>query len=64
MTVEIVMGNRNNIKATEELIEAINTLDVEGSLYLGYPIFSNVERSQIIDALFISKDKGFIVFNF
>lgn len=37
MTVEIVMGNRNNIKATEELIEAINTLDVEGSLYLGYP---------------------------
>lgn len=36
MTVEIVMGNRSNLKATEELIEAIKTLKVEGSLYLGY----------------------------
>lgn len=64
MTVEIVMGNRSNIKATEELIAAIKELNIEGSLYLGYPIFSNAERNQIIDALLISKDKGFVVFNF
>ena len=64
MTVEIVMGNRSNLKATEELIEAIKTLKVEGSLYLGYPIFSNVEKNQIIDALFISEAKGLVVFNF
>ncbi len=35
----------------------------DGFLYIGYPIISTAEGPYPIDAIFISKNKGLVVFN-
>jgi len=68
MAFDVVRGNIKNLAASESLIQAISAMDthkqIEGTLFLGYPLSATYESSVTIDGLLITKDKGLIVFIF
>lgn len=62
--VNIIMGATNKPLASEKLKEYFqNNNQFQGELYIGYPIVGTVEGAYSIDALWISKDKGLVIFN-
>ena len=62
--VNIIMGATNKPLASEKLKEYFqNNNQFQGELYIGYPIIGTVEGAYSIDALWISRDKGLIIFN-
>lgn len=62
--VNIIMGATNKPLASEKLKEYFqNNNQFQGELYIGYPIIGTVEGAYSIDALWISKDKGLVIFN-
>jgi len=62
--VNIITGTTNKPMATEQLKSFFNSHeDLSGYLYIGYPIIGTVNGAFRIDALWLSKDKGIVVFN-
>ena len=62
--VNIIMGATNKPLASEKLKEYFqNNNQFQGELYIGYTIIGTVEGAYSIDALWISKDKGLVIFN-
>lgn len=63
--MEIIRGSARKPASTERLIEIVerNLLDVEGVLYIGYPVLSSADDSVSIDALLISRDNGIVAIN-
>lgn len=62
--VNIVMGATQKPLASEELKKFFSEHDdLEGYLYIGYPIIATVEGAYPIDALWISKTQGLVIFN-
>ncbi len=66
MPLDIVRGAIKNETATMDLIDALkkinNEKEIEGTLFLGYPLAATAESKITIDALLISKEKGMIAF--
>ena len=62
--LEITHGRSNNQIATSKLVEAIRDLDLDGSLYIGYPILATADESVMVDALLVSPQRGLIAFSF
>lgn len=62
--VNIIIGSTQKPLASEELKKYFQMeSDLEGYLYIGYPIIGTVEGAYPIDALWISKKKGLVIFN-
>ena len=63
--MEIIRGSARKPVSTERLIEIFekNFEEVEGVLYVGYPVLSSSDHSVSIDALLISRDHGVIAIN-
>ncbi|MEB4814942.1 DEAD/DEAH box helicase [Bacillus thuringiensis] len=62
--INIIRGASSKPVSSERLIQyLISRNDIEGTLYLGYPIIGTVEGSLNIDALLISKQHGVIIFD-
>lgn len=62
--VNIVMGATQKPLACEELKKFFSEHDnLEGYLYIGYPIIATVEGAYPIDALWISEAHGLVIFN-
>ncbi|RKW54682.1 MAG: helicase [Lachnospiraceae bacterium] len=62
--VNIIIGSTPKPLASEELKKYFQMdSDLEGYLYIGYPIIGTVEGAYPIDALWISKEKGLVIFN-
>lgn len=61
--IEFVFGKRANPQVVNGLVNQLSGLDVEGTLYIGYPIFDVDDESLLTDALLITKEHGVIVFD-
>lgn len=62
--VNIVMGATQKPLASEELKKFFSEHDnLDGYLYIGYPIIATVEGAYPIDALWISELHGLVIFN-
>lgn len=62
--VNIVMGATQKPLACEELKKFFSEHDnLDGYLYIGYPIIATVEGAYPIDALWISQTHGLVIFN-
>ena len=67
MPVDIVRGRISNLVATKELIYIIEKQELDNineTLYLGYPLSANAERTVTVDALLLSERAGLIAFIF
>lgn len=64
MSVSIVRGTNDKPVSSKELVESFSgCADLSGELFIGYPIISTPEGRQPIDALWVSPDKGLVIFD-
>lgn len=61
--LDIVFGKKGNPQAVDALVQAISPLDWTGTLYIGYPVFSNEEGIAATDALLTCKEHGTVIFD-
>jgi superfamily I DNA and RNA helicase len=62
--VNVVRGSISKHASTQKLINYLKARDdIEGALYLGYPIISTSEGAYHIDGLLVSKKHGIVVFD-
>lgn len=62
--VTIITGATKKPMASQQLANYFKTHNEwEGYLYIGYPILATVNGAYTIDALWISKEKGLVIFN-
>ena len=62
--VTIVTGTTNKPTASEAIKQFFQThSEMDGYLYIGYPIIGTVDGAYPIDALLISPEKGIVAFN-
>ena len=64
MSISIVRGPSHKPVASGELVDLLSQqTDLSGQLFIGYPIVSTPGGGQPIDALWISVEKGIVVFD-
>ena len=64
MSVETVRGASRKPASSKVLVELISRqTELSGSLFIGYPIISTAEGRHAIDALWLSPEKGIVVFD-
>ena len=64
MTLEIVPGESTKPAASGALVEALeNVPSLAGLLFIGFPIIRTADGPQAVDALWISKEKGIVIFD-
>lgn len=61
--IDFVFGKKKNHQAVDALVNALQHEDMEGSLYIGYPIFDIDDESLLTDALLITREHGVIAFD-
>lgn len=62
--VQIITGTTHKPVSSEQLAEYFaGHEEWEGYLYIGYPIIATAEGPYSIDALYLSKEKGLVIFN-
>jgi len=60
---EIVYGEQAVSEVARELIRIFESADWSGTLYIGYPILSNIEGTVRTDALYVSQQAGVVIFD-
>ena len=62
--INTVWGSTKKPISSKQLAEALSSeQDLDGTLYIGYPIIGTPEGSFAIDALLVSPQKGLVLFN-
>ena len=62
--VTVITGTTNKPVSSEKLRDFFyQHPDLDGYLYIGYPIIGTVDGAYPIDALWLSPDKGLVIFN-
>lgn len=61
--INIVWGSTDKPISSKRLAELLSNQDIEGTLYIGYPIIGTPEGSFPIDALLVSPTKGLVLFS-
>ena len=62
--LEITYGRTTNPIAISPFVNALDQLQLEGSLYIGYPILATADESVTVDALLVSREHGLVAFLF
>ena len=64
MSVSVVRGTNDKPGSSRKLVESFSgRADLSGELFIGYPIISTPEGRQPIDALWVSPNKGLVIFD-
>lgn len=64
MSVSIVRGTNEKPVSSQALVELISArADLSGHLFIGYPIIGTSEGRHPIDALFVSAERGIVIFD-
>jgi superfamily I DNA and RNA helicase len=62
MNLTVIYGKTKNEKAIKALVETLTSLQVTGTLYIGYPILALANESITLDALLVADKLGLVVF--
>lgn len=62
--LNLVVGHKSNPLAANTLIELLIDVEMNGTLYIGYPILADVEETVFIDALLTTQEYGVVVIDF
>lgn len=63
--LEIVIGqNKRNLLAQQALIKATKAADLDGTLYLAYPVIATADEPVTIDALLTTTEHGVVAIDF
>lgn len=61
--IDFVFGKKINPSAVDQLVESLSSFDVEGTLYIGYPMFESGDDALLTDALLVTKEHGVVIFD-
>lgn len=61
--LEVVHGKAKSPGSISALIQVLRAGDVEGTLYIGYPVLSTVDENIVLEALLVSATKGVVAFD-
>lgn len=62
--LELVIGEKTNPLAADELIDVLTNIDINGTLYIGYPIIASPDEPILIDALLTTLEHGVVLIDF
>ena len=62
--LEIAYGQTRNQVIVDQLLVKLVELDLEGSLYIGYPVLATADESITVDALLVTLQHGLVAFMF
>ncbi len=64
MSINIVQGTNQKPASSQFLVEMFSSQTaLAGQLFIGYPIINTSEGRHLIDAIFVSADKGIVLFD-
>lgn len=61
--ITVINGVTTKQVLAEEIITALNSMDLEGYFYLGYPVLGGMDGKIKVDALLICKQYGLVIFD-
>src|ERR1035437_610974 len=61
--VDIIWGSSDKPVSSRQLADKLESLSLEGTLYIGYPIIGSPEGPFPIDALFLGVKQGVVIFH-
>ncbi|MCL4553290.1 MAG: helicase, partial [Candidatus Marsarchaeota archaeon] len=61
--ISVIQGTTNKPVSSQRLAKLFAQVQFDGFLYIGYPIIGTSEGPYPIDALWVSKQKGLVIFN-
>src|ERR1035437_1194607 len=61
--LDLVVGEKRNPIAAENLIRELSDLPAQGTLYIGYPVLASLEEPVVVDALLTTREHGVVVFD-
>jgi superfamily I DNA and RNA helicase len=62
--LQVVYGHTKNKLVADRLVAALQPLDLEGTLYIGYPVLASADEPVSIDALLVARQRGLVAFIF
>ena len=62
--LEITHGRTSNSAASAQLIDTLDDMELDGSLYIGYPVLATADDSVTVDALLVTMAHGLVAFIF
>ena len=62
--LEVTYGQTRHQLLANQLRQQLVALDLEGSLYIGYPILATADESVTVDALLVTREHGLVAFLF
>ena len=62
MNLNVIYGKAKNEMAIKALIDTLKSVQVTGTLYIGYPILALADESITLDALLVADNLGLVVF--
>jgi superfamily I DNA and RNA helicase len=61
--LDIVFGENSTTVSARSLRDALRSMQIDGTLYLGYPVLSTADSKVFVDALLVSSSHGLIAFD-
>lgn len=61
--LNVIKGATNKQTLADELIEILEGMDLDGYIYIGYPVLGGLDGKIKVDALLISKQQGLVIFD-
>ena len=62
--LEVTHGRAENQIVANELRRLLRSMELEGSLYIGYPILATADHSVTVDSLLVTVERGLVAFLF
>ena len=59
----VISGVTSKQVLADEIIEILNSMDLDGYFYLGYPVLGGIDGKIKVDALLVCKQYGLVIFD-
>jgi superfamily I DNA and RNA helicase len=59
--LDVIFGSTRKRDFARDVAQALQQLDLDGSLYIGYPVFATADEKVTVDALLVSRQIGPVV---
>lgn len=62
--LEVIWGDKRHPFAADVVLRVVEELDLNGTLYFGYPVLASLDETVLIDALLTSLEHGIVAVHF
>lgn len=63
-TLEVVYGQTDRQLVADRLRDVLLGMNLDGTLYIGYPVLASADKTVTVDALLVCREHGLVVYSF